>query len=49
MLQAALEFYAAEDCRGIGPILVGSMRLKAATSLRWTIGAVFTLYENRAE
>jgi hypothetical protein len=48
MLEPALEFYAAEDYRGIGPVLVGSMRLKDANSLRWEVGTVFGLDKSSA-
>lgn len=49
MLEPALAFYAAEDYRGIGPVLVGAIRLQAANSLRWEMGTVFGLDEDSAD
>ncbi|WP_339676921.1 hypothetical protein [uncultured Zhongshania sp.] len=49
MLEPALEFYAAEDYRGIGPVLVGAARLSGANSLRWEVGTVFGLDEDSAD
>ncbi|CAA0117916.1 hypothetical protein [Zhongshania aliphaticivorans] len=49
MLEPALEFYAAEDYRGMGPVLVGAIRLAAANSLRWEVGTVFGLDEDSAD
>jgi hypothetical protein len=49
MLEPALEFYAAEDYRGMGPVLVGAIRLAAANSLRWEVGAIFGLDDQSAD
>ena len=49
MLEPALEFYAAEDYRGVGPVLVGAARLSGANSLRWEVGTVFGLDDDSAD
>lgn len=49
MLEPALEFYAAEDYRGMGPVLVGAIRLAAANSLRWEVGTIFGLDDQSAD
>ncbi|MBW2941202.1 hypothetical protein [Zhongshania aquimaris] len=49
MLEPALEFYSAEDYRGIGPVLVGAARLSGANSLRWEVGTVFGLDDDSAD
>ena len=48
-LEPALEFYAAEDYRGIGPALVGLVRLNTTNSLRWELGSVIGLNESSAD
>ena len=48
-LEPALEFYAAEDYRGIGPALVGMTRLSSTKSIRWELGSVLGLNESSAD
>jgi len=48
-LEPALEFYAAEDYRGIGPALVGMTRLSTTDSIRWELGSVIGLNESSAD
>lgn len=49
MLEPALEFYASEDYRGVGPVLVGIVRLQSANSLRWETGTIFGLDSDSAD
>jgi hypothetical protein len=49
ILEPAVEFYASEDYRGIGPVLVGSMRLAGANSLRWETGTIFGVDSDSAD
>ncbi len=42
-LEPALEFYAGENYRGIGPVLIGTLRLAGANSLRWELGGIIGL------
>jgi hypothetical protein len=48
-LEPALEFYAAEDYRGIGPVLLGMARLSTTDSIRWELGGIFGLNESSAD
>ncbi|AKH70830.1 hypothetical protein IMCC21906_03193 [Spongiibacter sp. IMCC21906] len=48
-LEPGVEFYAGEDYRGIGPVLVGTTRLGVAKSLRWEIGAIAGLTDDSAD
>lgn len=48
-LEPALEFYAAEDYRGVGPALLGMMRLSTTDSLRWELGSLIGLNESSAD
>tara|TARA_R110001583_G_scaffold5249_7_gene28660 strand:- start:941 stop:1672 length:732 start_codon:yes stop_codon:yes gene_type:complete len=48
-LEPALEFYAAEDYRGIGPVLAGMTRLSTTDSVRWEIGSIVGLNESSAD
>lgn len=48
-LEPGVEFYAGEDYRGIGPVMVGSARLGTAKSLRWEIGAIAGLTDDSAD
>jgi len=48
-LEPALEFYAAEGYRGIGPALVGMTRLSTTDSIRWELGSVIGLNESSAD
>ena len=44
-----VESDAAEDYRGMGPVLVGASRLAAANSLRWEVGTIFGLDDRSAD
>jgi len=39
--EPALEIYSGEDTRGIGPAMLGQIRLGGRRSLRWEAGAIF--------
>jgi hypothetical protein len=41
--EPALEFYAGEDTRALGPVLTGTERLGPMKALRWEAGVVFGL------
>jgi hypothetical protein len=41
--EPALEFYAGEETRALGPVLTGMERLGVMKALRWEFGAVFGL------
>ncbi|MBD2858348.1 hypothetical protein IB286_04940 [Spongiibacter sp. KMU-158] len=42
-LEPAIEFYAGEDYRGIGPAAMGTIRFSNANSLHWQLGSIFGL------
>lgn len=42
-LEPAVEFYAGEDTRGLGPVLMGSQRLGGARQLYWEAGVILGL------
>ncbi len=42
-LEPAVEFYAGEDTLGIGPVLVGQLRLGTMKKLKWEAGVIFGL------
>lgn len=42
-LEPALEFYAGQDTRGIGPVLAGTQRLGSQNQIHWELGTIFGL------
>jgi hypothetical protein len=42
-LEPAVEFYAGQDTRGLGPVMMGSWQLGGARQLRWEGGLIFGL------
>lgn len=48
-LEPGVEFYAGEDYRGIGPMLMGNVRLAAARMLRWQAGIIAGLTGDSAD
>lgn len=45
-LEPALEFYAGEDYRGLGPVAMGTIRFRNANSVHWELGSIFGLDED---
>lgn len=43
LFEPALEFYAGEDTRGLGPVVMGDVRLGKAKKLHWELGAIIGL------
>jgi hypothetical protein len=43
LFEPALEFYAGEDTRGLGPVFMGDVRLGRAKKLHWELGAIIGL------
>ena len=42
-LEPAIEFYAGENTRSLGPILMGDVKLGAGKKLHWEAGVIFGL------
>lgn len=47
-LEPAIEFYAGQDTRGIGPVLTGQLRFKDAKKLRWEFGVILDVNSDAA-
>jgi len=45
-LEPAIEFYAGEDTRAIGPVLMGDLKLGAGKKIHWETGVIFGLNNN---
>ena len=43
--EPAVEFYAGENTRGIGPVVMGQIRLGSGRQIHWEAGAIFGLDE----
>ncbi|MGR9099197.1 MAG: hypothetical protein ACU826_01390 [Gammaproteobacteria bacterium] len=44
-LEPAVEFYGGQDTLGIGPVVLGQLRLGPMKKLRWETGVIFGLYD----
>ena len=45
-VEPAIEFYAGQDTRSLGPVLLGDLRLGVGKKLHWEAGVVFGLNNN---
>ncbi|MGK0441723.1 MAG: hypothetical protein ACJA0N_001524 [Pseudohongiellaceae bacterium] len=47
--EPALEFYAGQDTRGLGPVIMGIDKVAGNTAVKWELGTIFGLDSNTAD
>ena len=48
-IEPAIEFYSSDSSEGIGPVLLGNIRLGGKKQLRWEAGVIFALDNETAD